>query len=783
MAIAFRAAGARLKTIGGGAKNVPMPAGVVANDLLIMFSTQDSRTDETTPAGWNVLMTAGRYDQSAPHPWPRTTFFWRIATGSEGANVSVTYPSGSYPSGTPNILSFIAAWSGTHLTTPLNDWEPDDTTNPSTTVDHPQINVTSANSWLVTFRAASALVACTFTDSVGGDAERVDDTDGFGELSVALYDSNATVSTGTSALRQTTASNTPYFGNNMSTLAIRPPTAAGSTQAPAGLASATGTAYNPSVTVVQPTWAFCVSGAQYSFAIDWNADGDFTDPNEEVSQDITSAGISVGYGRDQERQLSPTSVGTMAFNLNNSGRTYSPENVSSPLFGDLDPARETRAQVTYSGVTYPLFRGRIDDYNVSSDRKSRTASFTFLDGQALLQGTKLSTALYTSIRSGAAVSVILDEIGWTGPRDIDLGASFFPYWWVDGTDAFAAMQEIVRSEGPPAMAYQAPDGTFVFRDRHHRIVREHSVISQGRFAAEAIDCAAPPVTGFNYTAPFTYAHGWRDIINKAQIEVGERTPSLELEVVWSSESTTVVGPNETISLHISSSEPFTDAQDLIDGTDIVYAAGPVVTATFNRTSGQSIILRITSTGGTAVITYLQVRARPVTVQRTINISQVDSASVGEHGDRSYPDTVPWVNVHDALAVASKIVFRYAQRKPIIQLRVASKDPSHFNQVVTRTVSDRITVQNDEMGLNSDFFVERVTHDIRRIWSDQEPVHSVVLGCEKEPEAVESNPFTFDKRGAGFDEGVFDPLSSDDPASVFTFDDPIRGQFDLGVFAT
>ena len=49
--------------------------------------------------------------------------------------------------------------------------------------------------------------------------------------------------------------------------------------------------------------------------------------------------------------------------------------------------------------------------------------------------------------------------------------------------------------------------------------------------------------------------------------------------------------------------------------------------------------------------------------------------------------------------------------------------------------------------------------------------------------VPDNPFTFDKAGAGFDDGVFDPTGFDDPDAVFIFDHPVQGQFDLGQFGT
>src|SRR5690606_20333360 len=119
------------------------------------------------------------------------------------------------------------------------------------------------------------------------------------------------------------------------------------------------------------------------------------------------------------------------------------------------------------------------------DRDNRSIDITALDLLSLLQGTKISTELYAAQRTGALIGVILDAVGWSGPRDLDLGATFVPWWWAEETDAFQALQELLASEGPPSIAYVAPDGTFVFRDRHHRLLRSQSLEPQASFAAGA----------------------------------------------------------------------------------------------------------------------------------------------------------------------------------------------------------------------------------------------------------------------------------------------------------
>lgn len=505
-------------------------------------------------------------------------------------------------------------------------------------------------------------------------------------------------------------------------------------------------------------------------------------PDEETAGDVVGDTV-ISYGRDQNRQLNPASVGNASFGVINVDRRYSPENSSSPLFGNLDPARDTKMEVTWGGTVYPLFRGRIDDFEIKADRAERKADFTFLDQSSLLQGVTLSTGVYGSLRTGDLINVILDLAGWTGPRDIDPGATVVPFWWEEGTDAFEAIQRLVRSEGPPSIAYAGPDGTFIFRDRHHRLLRSQSLDSQGTFAAALIDCATPAATGLSYTPSFEYSHGWRDIVNSVTFEVNERAVEADLTAVWTTEDTISLSTGESTEIDISTSDPFSGAVTPVVGTDFTVTGAGVVNVTMSRDSGQSVKITLLAVGGAVVISGLQLRAHAISVRRSLKILKKDSGSITEHGERAYPNDAPWANANDADAISNMILLHYAQRRPVIQLRLVTSDPEHFLQVISRMISDRITVINGELGLDADFFVERITHTIQRMnTANKPPVHAVVLGCEKELLLV-SNPFTFDKRGAGFDDGVFDPIQADDPDTVFIFDHSAQGQFDFGQFGT
>jgi hypothetical protein len=525
----------------------------------------------------------------------------------------------------------------------------------------------------------------------------------------------------------------------------------------------------------------------YTVAVDWGATGTFDGPFDDVTANVLDKGpVTFSYGRDQTRQLSPAKIGSIEFSLCNADRLYSPENPDSPIADEVSPAAPVKVEVVVADTLYPLMTGRIDTFTVHPDRDDMSADVDAVDDLALLEGATIYTELYETRRTGEIVNIILDRAGWTGARDIDVGATHIPWWWAEGVSAFTALEEIVQAEGPPAIAYVTPDGTFAFRDRHHRLLRPASLTAQGVFAARAIACDAPAVTGHSYLAPFEYEHGWKDIVNSVNFQVEERQPQSAFEVIWESEQTISLTAGQSTQIHVQAEEPFRDALDLVDDVDIVTAGAGTVVSSLSRRSGQSLIINLSAIGGSATITLLRVRARTVPVARTVQVVADDSVSIARHGRRSYPGDAGQAGQHDAFAITQLLLAHYAQRKPTVQLRLVSSDLPHLLQVLTRTVSDLITIRNGEMGLDSDFFVERVNHTIRRMADVQAcpgPVHYATLGCERSGRDFADNPFTFDKTGAGFDDGVFDPTAADNPAKIFIFDHPTQGQFDVGELAT
>lgn len=792
MAIAFRSAGTTLKadvSASGGSQSLALPAGHASGDLLLMYLVFDGNSSGVfTPSGWNLLffISNGASTSVPLKVSPHLALFYRMDTGALGSTVPINCTTDPWPTGSPILLATILAYTGCDPSAPIGEWAWHTDTAVTAAQAHPQVTTSLVNDWLVTARITSSdSPAPTFTDSVGTDVERVDDS-AFSELAFGIYDSAAALATGLQPARTTTASRTVLYGSLMTTVAIRPAPTGATIIALPQTASATGTALDARAVTVPLPWDLCGTALPvYSWAIDWAGDGSFATSGDDATGDVLETGVAIGYGRDQARQLNQAKIGTTAFSVDNSTGKYSPDNTGSVLAGNLDSAKQMRGQVTFNGVTYPLAFARIDDYTVNADRGNLTVDFSFLDGMNLLSGVTLSTPVLATQRTGDLINYILDQAGWTGARDIDPGATVVSFWWVEGVSAFTAIQDLVKSEGPPAIGYVGPDNTFIFRDRHHRILRQQSINVQATFAAKALDCASPPVTGLHFTAPFAYENGAKNIVNSVTFSVDDRAIDPDITAVWTSTDTISLGIGESKVINVSGSDPFVNAITPVAGTDFTATGVGVVQVQLTRTSGASATIILMAVGGDVALTGLQLRAQAIPVVRTTVVSQDDSASVSAHGEQSYGDSAPWADAADSAAVASMILLHYAQRRPTVQLRMVAQDAQHLTHIFSRMISDRVHITNGVTGTDDDFFIETISHQIDRMNPPgQPPVHAVIFGCEKDLDhGVVANPFRFDVRGSGFDQGVFDPTVSDNPSTVFIFDDIDSGVFDFGQFGT
>lgn len=509
---------------------------------------------------------------------------------------------------------------------------------------------------------------------------------------------------------------------------------------------------------------------EYEIRIDWNGDGDFNDTGEDVTDRVNDRGpaLQVRYGRDQARTFAPLAGGTGSLELNNTSRDYSPENTGSPLAGMVRPGREVRIRATVGGVTYGLMRGYLDDYKVLPDLEQRSVQLSLLDGLSRLRGVEVSTDLHHGLRTGQAIGKLLDAVGWPADqRDLDVGATTIPWWWLESADAFNALQAILDAEGPGCLATVDIDGRLVFRDRHHRLLRATSATVQATYRATGV--VEPLIS-----PPMVYDHGWREIVNSVVFDIPVRVPSGQLAQVWQMSGQRSIADGETVLLTASGSSPFFGAVVPVEGEDFTVLSGAVQVALTGR-SGQATAVLVTAVGGPAVIDGMAVRAYPIVTQAMVQVRAEDSTSIADVGRRSWPSgrAPALASLSDAIAIADIILAHRARRLPTVTITLRGGGVDRLREQLARDLSDRVHIVDPETGLDSDFWVEQISHTSARL------DHATVLGCEQVPTAA-SNPFTFNTSGRGFNQGAFGDTGRDDAATVFIFDHPTQGRFDVGL---
>lgn len=504
--------------------------------------------------------------------------------------------------------------------------------------------------------------------------------------------------------------------------------------------------------------------------VDWAADGTWTTAGDDITARVlTPRGqVSTQRGRDNARLLSRVSLGEASFLINNSSGDYDPENGSSPLAANLLPGRPVRILAALGGITHTLFQGYLDDFTLAVDANDQSASLTCVDVLGRLRGVTVSTGLMAGVRTGDAITAVLDAAGWSADlRDIDPGVSFLPWFWASSEDAYDVIVALLDSEGPPALICSGPNGELVFRDRHHRLLSSASTTSQATWNDSG---TAPLILADGYV----YDHGWRDIVNSLTFDVPLRRLAGELSVVWTSDGTHTISDGETLPLTISGA-PFTGAEVPTDGIDFTTVSG-AVTVVLSRTSGASTTIYLTATGGPAIITNLQLRAYTLETFATVQVSAEEPVSIGRYGRRSPTEvrSPSWTNPRDAQAIAELYVGQGSERTPTVVARIKGDVTANLTQQLGRELSDRVHLNAGN--LHADMFIERIAHDIE----GGNALHATTFHMRKCPDLI-ANVFTFDDATRGFNDGLFGQMGQSQPGTMFIFDSATQG-FNDGVFA-
>jgi hypothetical protein len=207
----------------------------------------------------------------------------------------------------------------------------------------------------------------------------------------------------------------------------------------------------------------------------------------EITSDVLHLDLSYGRSAGPLSDLTQPLVGSANITMENFSGNYDPINPNG-TFADgsggtlLLPLRQVQIRAEWAGITYPLWRGYVEEY-VPDYGASPTTTLQCVGPLALLAAgpvPKVDPPLWGGEKSGARINRILDVINWPNSlRDIDIGNTVMPAA-VFGDNALRLSQDVAIAEGG-LLFTSAQTGSVTFYDRNRILNAPRSLIVQAIF--------------------------------------------------------------------------------------------------------------------------------------------------------------------------------------------------------------------------------------------------------------------------------------------------------------
>jgi hypothetical protein len=233
----------------------------------------------------------------------------------------------------------------------------------------------------------------------------------------------------------------------------------------------------------------------------WSPDQVWTDVTPWL--DTTGGSIPAVWQRGATRVEGPViryEAGTATIRLLNTDGRFHPLNLTGPYVSagvtQVRPMVPVRIRGSYGGITYDLWRGFADGWDVTNPSPEYSqATVTCTDAQKVF-GSKSRTALAfpvgTGELSGARVARIADSAGWPVPdRLIDGGQSTLQGTLLDG-DPWSELLLVQDTE--IGEVYIDGAGRLVFKDRHAILTEPLSTTAQAIFGRFGLPGEVPYVS-------------------------------------------------------------------------------------------------------------------------------------------------------------------------------------------------------------------------------------------------------------------------------------------------
>lgn len=496
-----------------------------------------------------------------------------------------------------------------------------------------------------------------------------------------------------------------------------------------------------------------VSPWMYTWVV-WNEDDVNSAYNWVHEHMRNNPGVRIERGKDIAQQRGRPAVPSADFVLNNTSKLYSPENAGSPLFQFLLPDRRNGIYMLVGrpgGVTYddtrftyeegdvyyngyaivPLFYGFTDEPLHEPEIEAQRMSIKSLGRMSSLRGRKVTTALYTAIRTDEALVHVLTEAGWNASEYvISIGDTTMTHWWAHEADAWTAIMQLLETEGSGASIYENGQGQLVFENRTYRTVADRSTTPQAYYiAGNAIDYPPMDSVGGDYIGPshlpfqhYTYKQEMRGIFNDVRMSVDIRgADPTEQVIAHQGDDSLSFGVSEVQTFEFVTADPIATVTAPVVTTDYVVDSGSIASTSVVITSARTMTVTITAGGGGAVIsgpgtstTGFQVRGHLYIVLNEQVVTQtVDAGSSPRVKTLDLTEQGAWpcVSAPTAQTLVNAAAEYYRESRPTISIELTNKDWRCVEEMVSRQISDRVSIYAGPNEFQGDIWIEQINHEV------------------------------------------------------------------------
>lgn len=479
-----------------------------------------------------------------------------------------------------------------------------------------------------------------------------------------------------------------------------------------------------------------MSPPSYTVSIDLNDNASFTDAGEDRAAHVVQLNWRLGMAHPYDSVAAPAAA---RVTLRNHDRAYSPEYTAD----DLQPGKPLRI-TSHDGITSRThFTGFIDRVEPQTgDQGERLAIIHAVGADAVLGQQRIRLPPQVNKTADAIIAAILDatrlrysplanrwlldtaghaeldtntRLGGPVARSLEVGRSIFAYTadtWDTGLTALDAIRQLTMSER--GRFFTDRFGQLVFYNRHHTLLT-----------------TAALATFSNDMDALEYNYGG-EVANQVEVMLLPRNLGAAGSVLWRLATPQLIEAGEGGVRRIVA--PFRDSAGRSIGALALIA--PTATLDYqgntqpdgsgaNRTtalnvslmeiSASAAVLEIRNLSAEAVylLAGAQLRGTPLIGGDPALVVRADEASANQYGLRVFSlDTPVLTSIEEADQLARYELSRRRIPRGLIR-SISLSGALHLDQILSRSLFDRITVHDTQTNHTADYFIIAEEHTVDR----------------------------------------------------------------------